>query len=216
MAEETAVAIVTAMDANLDGSLSEAELVDFFKSLSSSASDIPEDERPDRPPEDEAKGLIEEFGENGAIPVPKFQEFLVAFSTEAPEKLDLILGCIKKLRQELYNTMLARVKEFDGFLAALDQSGGSSPKALLAYGVEESEYNGDEEMYDKIHQMRERIVSCPAFNGNDVLGAILFEMTMDRHFEGVPAARYLWKNLNVVPFVKCATLLVYHSIMIHV
>jgi fructose-bisphosphate aldolase class I len=85
----------------------------------------------------------------------------------------------------------------------LDQSGGSTPKALGLYGVGPDEYNGDEEMFNKIHEMRTRIVSCPAFNGNDVLGAILFEMTMDREFNGMPAAQYLWEKLNVVPFVKC-------------
>lgn len=106
-------------------------------------------------------------------------------------------------KADAYDQMYARVKNFDGFLAALDQSGGSSPKALALYGVPKESYSGDAEMFDAIHEMRQRIVSCPSFNGNDVLGAILFEMTMDRQFNGMPASQYLWEKLNVVPFVKC-------------
>lgn len=121
------------------------------------------------------------------------------------DRVARITGHLKAVdaKADAYDQMHARVKNFDGFLAALDQSGGSSPKALGLYGVEPTEYKGDAEMFDKIHEMRTRIVSCPSFNGNDVLGAILFEMTMDREFNGMPAAQFLWEKLNVVPFVKC-------------
>ena len=89
-----------------------------------------------------------------------------------------------------------------GFVAALDQSGGSTPKALRLYGIEESEYSGEAEMFDLIHAMRERIVKAPAFTGEKVVGAILFEMTMDRDFAGKPSAQYLWEDRGVVPFLK--------------
>ena len=90
-----------------------------------------------------------------------------------------------------------------GFIAALDQSGGSSPKALKLYGVDEDRYSSDAEMFDLIHAMRARIARAPAFNGDKVIGAILFEMTMDRAFEGKPTATYLWEDRGVVPFLKC-------------
>lgn len=89
-----------------------------------------------------------------------------------------------------------------GFIAALDQSGGSTPKALKNYGVDESAYNGDDEMFAKVHEMRSRIITDPAFNGEKILGAILFEKTMDGEIEGTPTAEYLWNELNVVPFLK--------------
>lgn len=89
-----------------------------------------------------------------------------------------------------------------GFIAALDQSGGSSPKALSLYGVEPDQYNGDTEMFDRIHEMRTRIVTSPAFNGDRVIGAILFENTMDRQIEGRGSAAYLWEVKHVVPFLK--------------
>ena len=95
-----------------------------------------------------------------------------------------------------------RIKSAPGFIAALDQSGGSTPKALKLYGVEENEYSSDGEMFDLIHQMRSRIMTSSAFNGDRVLGAILFEMTMDREVEGTPAADYLWNTNGVVPFLK--------------
>jgi len=98
--------------------------------------------------------------------------------------------------------MLQKIQTQDGFIAALDQSGGSTPKALKLYGVEESAYNGDEEMFDLVHQMRTRIVSSPSFNGERILGAILFEMTMDREVGGKPTAQFLWEDKNVVPFLK--------------
>lgn len=97
---------------------------------------------------------------------------------------------------------LAKIKAGQGFIAALDQSGGSTPKALRLYGVEESEYNNDEEMFDKIHEMRSRIVNAPAFNGDKIVGAILFEMTMDRQINGKSSAAALWEDNGVVPFLK--------------
>lgn len=90
-----------------------------------------------------------------------------------------------------------------GFVAALDQSGGSTPKALRLYGIEEDRYSSEAEMFDLIHAMRSRIVRAPAFTGDKVVGAILFEMTMDREFEGKPSAAYLWEDRGVVPFLKC-------------
>ena len=94
------------------------------------------------------------------------------------------------------------VKSRPGFIAALDQSGGSSPKALKLYGVDESQYSGDDEMFDRIHEMRTRIITSPAFDGRRILGAILFEGTMDREIEGKGSAEYLWNVKNVVPFLK--------------
>jgi len=94
------------------------------------------------------------------------------------------------------------IKSGAGFIAALDQSGGSTPKALALYGVAENEYSNDAEMFDLIHQMRRRIITSPAFNGERVLGAILFEMTMDRDISGTPTAQYLWQTCGVVPFLK--------------
>ncbi len=98
--------------------------------------------------------------------------------------------------------MLQKMKSSNGFIAALDQSGGSTPKALKLYGIETSEYSGDGEMFDLMHQMRSRIMTSPAFTGERVLGAILFEMTMDRQVEGMGSAEYLWNKRNVVPFIK--------------
>ncbi|WP_204114096.1 fructose bisphosphate aldolase [Shimia biformata] len=89
-----------------------------------------------------------------------------------------------------------------GFVAALDQSGGSTPKALRLYGIEEDAYGSDAEMFDLIHQMRSRIAQSPAFTGDRVVGAILFEMTMDRDIGGKPSAQYLWEERGVVPFLK--------------
>ncbi len=96
----------------------------------------------------------------------------------------------------------AKVKSGKGFIAALDQSGGSTPKALMLYGIEESEYSGDEQMYDLIHAMRTRIIKSSAFSGERVLGAILFEMTMDRKIDGKGSAEFLWEDKGVVPFLK--------------
>ena len=86
-----------------------------------------------------------------------------------------------------------------GFIAALDQSGGSTPKALKLYGVDESAYSGETQMMDRIHEMRTRIITSPSFNGDRILAAILFEATMDRAIEGVGSAEYLWKAKRVVP-----------------
>jgi fructose-bisphosphate aldolase class I len=98
---------------------------------------------------------------------------------------------------------LDKVARGKGFIAALDQSGGSTPKALKLYGVDESAYGNDEaRMFDLVHGMRTRIVTSPAFTGQRVLGAILFEMTMDRQFDGMDAAAYLWQKKQVVPFLK--------------
>jgi fructose-bisphosphate aldolase class I len=97
---------------------------------------------------------------------------------------------------------LEKVSQGKGFIAALDQSGGSTPKALKLYGIEESAYKGDAEMYDLVHAMRTRIVTSPAFDGRRVLGAILFEATMDRQIDGVDSVEYLWKHKQVVPFLK--------------
>jgi fructose-bisphosphate aldolase, class I len=97
---------------------------------------------------------------------------------------------------------LEKVQRGDGFIAALDQSGGSSPKALKLYGVGEDEYANDEEMFDRIHEMRTRIITSPSFGGDRVLGAILFEDTMDRQIEGRGSAEFLWEVKQVVPFLK--------------
>ena len=97
---------------------------------------------------------------------------------------------------------LARVRSGEGFIAALDQSGGSTPKALRLYGVEDDEYSSEADMFDLIHQMRSRMITSPAFTGDRVLGAILFEGTMDRDIEGVGAAEFLWSAKRVVPFLK--------------
>lgn len=89
-----------------------------------------------------------------------------------------------------------------GFIAALDQSGGSTPKALKLYGINEDAYSSEAEMFDLVHAMRTRIASAPAFTGDKVIGAILFEMTMDREMGGKPSAQYLWEDRRVVPFLK--------------
>jgi fructose-bisphosphate aldolase, class I len=96
---------------------------------------------------------------------------------------------------------LAKIREADGFIAALDQSGGSTPGALKAYGYKGDEWSGDEEMFDLVHKMRVRIVSAPPFNGDKLLGAILFERTMDGEAHGRPVPEYLWSR-GVVPFLK--------------
>lgn len=98
--------------------------------------------------------------------------------------------------------MAAQAENKDGFIAALDQSGGSTPKALRLYGIAEGAWSNDAEMFDLIHQMRARIIKSPAFTGDKVMGAILFEQTMDRSVDGVPTAQYLWEKRGVVPFLK--------------
>lgn len=98
--------------------------------------------------------------------------------------------------------MTKQATEKAGFIAALDQSGGSTPKALRLYGVNEDAYSNDEEMFGLIHEMRARIIKSPAFNGDKVMGAILFERTMDGDIDGTPTATYLWNECGVVPFLK--------------
>ncbi|MDA7430306.1 fructose bisphosphate aldolase [Primorskyibacter aestuariivivens] len=98
--------------------------------------------------------------------------------------------------------MAKQAAEKDGFIAALDQSGGSTPKALKLYGIEEDAYSNDEEMFGLIHEMRARIIKSPAFTGDKVMGAILFERTMDGEIDGTPTAEYLWNERRVVPFLK--------------
>jgi fructose-bisphosphate aldolase, class I len=98
--------------------------------------------------------------------------------------------------------MAAQVAIKNGFIAALDQSGGSTPKALKLYGVDQSAWANEAEMFDLIHQMRARIIKSPAFSGDKVMGAILFEQTMDRDIDGTPTAQYLWEKRGVVPFLK--------------
>lgn len=98
--------------------------------------------------------------------------------------------------------MTTQMTSGKGFIAALDQSGGSTPKALKLYGIEEDAYSSEEEMFDLVHAMRTRIASAPAFTGDKVIGAILFEMTMDRQMGGKPAARFLWEERGVAPFLK--------------
>ena len=95
-----------------------------------------------------------------------------------------------------------RLASGQGFIAALDQSGGSTPKALKLYGIDESAYSGDAQMFALVHAMRSRIVTSPAFGGGRVLGAILFERTMDDAFGGKDAVAYLWEDKGVVPFLK--------------
>lgn len=95
-----------------------------------------------------------------------------------------------------------RMRSGRGFIAALDQSGGSTPKALKLYGIDEGEYSGDTEMFDLIHQMRTRIITSSAFGGDRILAAILFLQTLDRDVEGTPSATYLWERKGIVPFLK--------------
>lgn len=98
--------------------------------------------------------------------------------------------------------MLNKIKDGKGFIAALDQSGGSTPKALKNYGVDESAYENEDQMFALVHEMRSRIIKAPAFNGDKILGAILFEKTMDASVDSLPTAQYLWEKLGVVPFLK--------------
>jgi fructose-bisphosphate aldolase, class I len=99
-------------------------------------------------------------------------------------------------------TQSEKVGTGHGFFAALDQSGGSTPKALAEYGISKDRYSSDAEMFDLVHAMRTRVLTSPAFDGSRVLAAILFEQTMDRAVNGVPTAQYLWDEKNVVPFLK--------------
>jgi fructose-bisphosphate aldolase, class I len=102
----------------------------------------------------------------------------------------------------VHKEQLQKIKTAPGFIAALDQSGGSTPKALGQYGIQENAWSNDEEMFALVHQMRTRIITSPSFNGERILGAILFENTMDREIEGQSTGDYLWKVKRVVPFLK--------------
>ncbi|NVK57706.1 MAG: fructose bisphosphate aldolase [Alteromonadaceae bacterium] len=106
------------------------------------------------------------------------------------------------MASQTQQAMLDKIHTQKGFIAALDQSGGSTPKALKLYGIEASEYAGDDQMFDLVHAMRTRIVTCPAFSGERVIGAILFENTLERDIEGLSSARYLWQKKRVIPFLK--------------
>ena len=106
------------------------------------------------------------------------------------------------MKSEAQLKMLDKMRNEKGFIAALDQSGGSTPKALKLYGVEESEYSGDDEMFAKIHEMRTRIVTSKAFRGDRIIGAILFENTLDRDIAGKNSAAYLWQEKNIISFLK--------------
>lgn len=106
------------------------------------------------------------------------------------------------MASEAQKAMLNNIQQNNGFIAALDQSGGSTPKALKLYGVQEDAYNNDEEMFSAVHAMRTRIVASPAFDGKRILGAILFENTLDREIEGKASSHYLWQDKQVVPFLK--------------
>jgi len=97
---------------------------------------------------------------------------------------------------------MKKIQDSEGFIAALDQSGGSTPKALNLYGVDDSEYSNEDEMFEKVHEMRSRIVTSPSFSGNRILGAILFEKTMNLEIEGIDSPQYLWQEKRVVPFLK--------------
>lgn len=105
-------------------------------------------------------------------------------------------------KREMNIAQLDRMHSGKGFIAALDQSGGSTPKALAQYGVQESSFTNDEEMYTLVHEMRTRIIKSPAFDSEYILGAILFENTMDRKIDGQDTADYLWKQKKIVPFLK--------------
>ena len=100
------------------------------------------------------------------------------------------------------NEMFQQIKSGTGFIAALDQSGGSTPKVLGLYGVTESAYSNETEMFDRMHEMRSRLIKSPVFNGDRVIGEILFEMTMERTIDGIGSAEYLWTKKKVVPFLK--------------
>ncbi len=109
-----------------------------------------------------------------------------------------IMSVSKNLNEQQFQKM----KTQPGFVAALDQSGGSTPKALAAYGIKENAWSSEDEMFAIVHQMRARIMSSPSFNGDRILGAILFEGTMDREVQGLPTADYIWNTKKIVPFLK--------------
>src|SRR5689334_7684456 len=102
----------------------------------------------------------------------------------------------------LNEQQLQKIKSHPGFIAALDQSGGSTPKALALYGIKDGAWSNEDEMFAIVHEMRARMITSPAFNGERIIGAILFENTMDRDIHGQPTANYLWNVKGVVPFLK--------------
>src|SRR5215831_14113672 len=101
-----------------------------------------------------------------------------------------------------FDQQLQKMRSHPGFIAALDQSGGSTPSALHAYGIKDGAWSNEEQMFQLVHQMRTRIITSPAFTGDRIIGAILFENTVDRDIEGKPTADYLWDVKQVVPFLK--------------
>ena len=135
------------------------------------------------------------------LQLPTFVATTAAFSP-LRRALANVVGSERKGPIRMNQEQLTRMREGKGFIAALDQSGGSTPKALRLYGIEESEYSGDAQMFDLIHGMRTRMIKSPAFDGRRVLGAILFEGTMDREIDGIGAAEYLWTKKQVIPFLK--------------
>ncbi|RDV28143.1 fructose bisphosphate aldolase [Alteromonas aestuariivivens] len=106
------------------------------------------------------------------------------------------------MASQTQQAMLEKITSAPGFIAALDQSGGSTPKALKLYGIDETSYQNDGEMFDLVHEMRTRIITSEVFNGDRILGAILFENTLDRDIEGLPTSQYLWQKKHIVPFLK--------------
>ena len=102
----------------------------------------------------------------------------------------------------LYQDQLEQVRTRKGFIAALDQSGGSTPKALKLYGINEDQYSSEAQMFDLVHAMRTRIIKSPVFTSERILGVILFEMTMDRQIDGMGSAEFLWQKKGIVPFLK--------------
>src|SRR4029453_5349350 len=112
-------------------------------------------------------------------------------------------GCrAMRLEMDDFTQQLEKMRTHPGFIAALDQSGGSTPRALRACGITQGAWSGEEQMFDLVHQMRTRIMTSPAFTGERIIGAILFENTMDREIDGTPTADYLWDVKRVVPFLK--------------
>ena len=107
-----------------------------------------------------------------------------------------------KAKATLKEQQLQKIKTQPGFIAALDQSGGSTPKALLSYGIKEDAWSNEQQMFDLVHQMRARIITSPSFTGERILAAILFEGTMDRDIKGQPTADFLWNVKRIVPFLK--------------
>ena len=116
-------------------------------------------------------------------------------AARAAQSCDATMGSVNAAQFE-------KIRIGQGFFAALDQSGGSTPKALAEYGIDQDRYSSEAEMFDLVHAMRTRVVTSPAFDGSRILAAILFEQTMDRDVDGVPTAQYLWDDKHVVPFLK--------------